>query len=106
MIPMYEAWLLVVVNGKNKEFQLSRKDGSPMFLTQSSAEKAVRGALASAHKGFVIKRECVQEYVGQLKPGEVPEQIRQDLERMSSEDVLGLEPRAGGEGTGSKDDIL
>lgn len=106
MLDFFEAWLVVVVNGKNKSFQLSRRDGSPTFLTQSSAEKAVRGALGSAHRGFVIKRSCVQEYTGELKPGEVPEQIRKDLERMSSEDVLGLEPGAHGEATGSKDDIL
>jgi hypothetical protein len=105
MLDFFEAWLVVMVNGKPKEFQLSRRDGSPMFLTQSSAEKAVSGALDSCHKGFVIKRSCVREFVGKLKPGEVPEQIKRDLDRMAG-DPLGLDPSQGHGETGSKDDIL
>jgi hypothetical protein len=80
LLTLYEAWLELNVDGKAYHFQIPRKDGSPMWLTQGSAEKAVLRDLQNAHKGYVIKREVIFERPGSLK--EVPQKLKEDLRSM------------------------
>jgi hypothetical protein len=93
------------VDGKAHHFQIPRKDGNPMFLTQRSAEKAVLRDLPNAHKGFVIKRSPVFEREGGLK--EVPEKLREDLRNMKdpAADLFDQNPSAEAP-DGSRDDIV